>query len=103
MIEMNVEQEVKTEDAELIVRFLGKDENFGHKITANGIATGLKGAERNIFNRKAKMILLLLSAICKEIFGYERVAMATFFWIKTDKATFKNWFKEWFGKELEEV
>lgn len=102
MIGMAIEDEAKTQEAELIVRFLASDDNFGLKKSPHGVTRGLSDAEPKVYQQKVEKILSLLVSWANDIFGYEKIDRGSLFWIKTDKNSFITWFKEWFGKEFEE-
>jgi hypothetical protein len=97
---VDAEQETKTKESEEIVRFLSTDKNYGHKFTPNAIAKAFEKSETKIYNKKAETILLLLAAVCKPVFGYEKLSGSSYFWIKAERTQFKTWFNEWFGKEI---
>lgn len=101
---MSIEDEAKTEEAEAIVRYLGKDENIGQKKTPHSISKAVSKGEIKVYQQKVEKILSLLVSWAGEIFGYEKLeeSRLTLFWIKDDKNKFKAWFKEWFGKDFEE-
>ncbi len=58
---MEIEDEIKTKNAELIVRFLAKDENYGKKFTPNTISNTLEENGTKIYGRKIEKILAMLA------------------------------------------
>jgi predicted AAA+ superfamily ATPase len=91
-----IEDKIKTEDAEKIIRFLAEGDHLGRKFTANSISRALKG----VSYRKVSELLPLFTIKFAEIFGYEKIQQIEYFWIKCNEPDLKNWFKKWFGKEF---
>lgn len=93
---------VGVEETENVVRALAEGERFGKKDCVNGIVQLIRLKNLKADQRRTGKILHNLRRTSESIFGYEKIKRNSFFWIKTDKETFKTWFKEWFGKEYEE-
>ena len=90
-----IEDKMRTDAAEKIIRFLARDENFGKKFTTNLVFTSLT----DISFRKASILLSMFALKFPNIFGYEKIYRTEYFWIGSLKPDFVKWFKEWFKKE----
>ncbi len=99
---MSIEDDLKTDTAELLERFLAKESNYGVQKTPNNIAKELADSEIKMYQQKVEKILSLFAYGEKEIFGYMKLSGFSYYWIKVERETFVTWFKEWFGKDFEE-
>jgi len=90
---------MKTKEAEEIIRFLVKKENFRKKFTVNYISNSLS----RISYRKVSELLPMFALKFSDIFGYEQYIRTEYFWINCNREDFEKWFKDWFCKEFEYV
>ena len=86
------------DEVELVVRLLA--EKLGRKFSPNGVTKAFQRRKTKIHSKKATHILQFLSAVCGNIYAFEKFPAGNYYWIKADKDAFKNWFKEWFGKDF---
>jgi len=97
---MSIEDEVKTKDAETIVRFLANAENFGKKFTPYLVSKSLEVTASKIYSRKIEKLLSMLTIRFPDIFGFEKLSNSSYFWIQTEQTQFLQWFQNWFHKEF---
>ena len=96
---MSVEDEAKTEEAEIIVRYLGENGNIGKRKTPHNISKGVSKNKTKIYQQKVEKILLLLVSWTKEIFGYQKIedSRLSLFWVKTEIQSYKVCFRNFLG------
>jgi len=53
-----------------------------------------------IYDRKIEKILSMFAIRFTDIFGYEKLSGASYYWIQAEKGSFQEWFKDWFGEKF---